>query len=52
MQTIKRGKFIEYKPSASDSEVGPINLKLTSNTRRNGDSEKYMVMVMLISVSL
>ena len=28
MQPIKRGKFVEYKASASDSHVGPIKLKL------------------------
>ena len=28
MQPMKKGKFVEYKVSASDSQVGPINLKL------------------------
>ena len=28
MQSMERGKFVEYKASASDSQVGPINLKL------------------------
>ena len=27
-QLMERGKFVEYKASASDSQVGPINLKL------------------------
>ena len=26
--SIDKGKFVEYKASASDSQVGPINLKL------------------------
>ena len=28
MQPMEREKFVEYKASASDSQVGPINLKL------------------------
>ena len=28
MQLIEMGKFVEYEASASDSQVGPINLKL------------------------
>jgi len=27
-QPMEREKFVEYKASASDSQVGPINLKL------------------------
>ena len=26
-QSIRRGNFVKYKASASDSQVGPINLK-------------------------
>ena len=26
-QPIDKGKFVKYKTSASDSQVGPINLK-------------------------
>ena len=28
MQPMESGKFVEYKASALDSQVGPINLKL------------------------
>ena len=30
MQPIERGKFVKYKVSASNSQVGPMNMKLLS----------------------